>query len=599
MDVSRRGISLAGILQFVDGLGGATAIEGKTTSAVCEELVKPATAASRRSVVADLEAAGSPQIADATVFVSHAWAFRFADVLAALESWETRQKPGSPPAFFWFDIFTNSQHDVTNRPFEWWNTTFKTAVASIGHTLLVLAWDDPKPLRRAWCLVEIVATLTSAGASLDIVMAPEEEARFRRSLLDDFESLVYKTCKTDLSTATAYHGGECLVNGVCRDLGAACPNDLALIKGAVEAGIGFEEANMRVIARLREWMAAAGTEALAKLSAEERGISALLPCVARLLKEQERRAEAELLCREALAGRRARLGEAHADTLECGYRLAAVLLEQGMLAEAEPLYREVLKGRRALLGEENEATLAGINGLAMLLDAKEDYAEAEALHTEALAARRRVLGNLHDATINSMSNVAGHFLRSKRLDDAASLYQEAFLCSKDLLGAEHPSTLCNANNFAHILAKQGHKIKAVELYQSTIVLLRRTLGPEHNYTRGSIDNLTGLLSTMVKEDKETVQSALSMFQEHLAANRSTLGVEHPCTQELLTSVGLLLQSMTRLPEAEVFLREVHDVRIRAYGLRHPYTRMSARRLATCVGRQGRVDEAHEIVMDTR
>lgn len=46
----------------------------------------------------------------------------------------------------------NSQWDTGLRPFDWWTTTFRTAVQRVGRTLLVLApWNDPIPLTRAWC----------------------------------------------------------------------------------------------------------------------------------------------------------------------------------------------------------------------------------------------------------------------------------------------------------------------------------------------------------------------------------------------------------------------------------------------------------------
>ena len=52
-------------------------------------------------------------------------------------------------------------------PPDWWFTTFKVAVASIGHTVLVLMpWDDPIPLTRAWCIWEILSTIDDGKAKL-------------------------------------------------------------------------------------------------------------------------------------------------------------------------------------------------------------------------------------------------------------------------------------------------------------------------------------------------------------------------------------------------------------------------------------------------
>ena len=259
MDIPRLGITLAGIRAFIASL--PTPLDGKTTTEVCP-FVKAATLASQRSFVEDRAAEGGACVGDATAFVSHAWAYLFLDVVAAMEAWEAKRAApsaggggGGGPTFFWFDVFSNPQHGAIARPFEWWQTTFKDNVRRIGHTLLVLAWEDPKPLKRAWCLVEIVATL-EAGAGFEVVMAPREEAQFVEALRRNFKSITQKTCTVDVAKAVAYHGAECLVGGVCRDVAsgaiAACPGDLQRIMEAVARGVGFQEANKRVIGEMKE-----------------------------------------------------------------------------------------------------------------------------------------------------------------------------------------------------------------------------------------------------------------------------------------------------------------------------------------------------------
>jgi hypothetical protein len=282
MDIPRLGITIEGIRAFIRSL--PTPLDGKTTTEVCP-FVKTATLATLRSYVEDLAAAGSPHVGDATAFASHAWSYLFLDVVAAMEAWEAKRLArlgggggggGAPPSptFFWFDVFSNPQHGAIARPFEWWQTTFKENVRRIGHTLLILAWEDPKPLKRAWCLVEIVATL-EAGAGFEVIMAPREEELFVTALTEQFGTIVEKTCTVDVAKASAYHGAECLEGGVCRDVAsgaiAACPRDLQRIMEATERGIGFQEANKRVIGGMREWMAGAGKGALVGMGREGGG----------------------------------------------------------------------------------------------------------------------------------------------------------------------------------------------------------------------------------------------------------------------------------------------------------------------------------------
>ena len=119
-----------------------------TTNDVCFGIVKPATEHVKTSYAEMLSNTTEPgEVNDATVFVSHAWKYTFVDVVDALSSL-------SENAYVWFDVFTVNQHASLQVPPDWWFTTFKEAVASIGHTVLILMpWDDPISLTRAWCIL--------------------------------------------------------------------------------------------------------------------------------------------------------------------------------------------------------------------------------------------------------------------------------------------------------------------------------------------------------------------------------------------------------------------------------------------------------------
>jgi hypothetical protein len=84
------GISLDGINKFIASHGGKDAFGGKTTTQVCDDIMKDATRATQRSYCEQQR--GEPFIASATVFVSHAWLYEFLDVVAALENWAARRR---------------------------------------------------------------------------------------------------------------------------------------------------------------------------------------------------------------------------------------------------------------------------------------------------------------------------------------------------------------------------------------------------------------------------------------------------------------------------------------------------------------------------
>ena len=118
---------------------------------LCDKFLKPAAIDQQESFCGAFKnnPSHASHIAKATAFVSHAWGHEFLDVVAALEAFDSTQAIST---VFWFDIFSNNQHKAPNREFTWWQTVFRDNIGKLKRTLLVLEWDDPKPLTRAWCL---------------------------------------------------------------------------------------------------------------------------------------------------------------------------------------------------------------------------------------------------------------------------------------------------------------------------------------------------------------------------------------------------------------------------------------------------------------
>ena len=61
----------------------------------------------------------------------------------------------NPDAYFWYDVFINNQHVLGQTDL---GAAFSNAIEEIGTVLCVMSpWNNPTPLRRAWCLWEIFA----------------------------------------------------------------------------------------------------------------------------------------------------------------------------------------------------------------------------------------------------------------------------------------------------------------------------------------------------------------------------------------------------------------------------------------------------------
>ncbi len=144
------GVKLKVFLQFVDGNGGREAFHsgpaGKdplTTTDVCERFLKPITSVKRQSYCELLAEQHSPDVGEASHFISHAWKFPFIDVVDALQHHFSHE----PDVYLWFDVFSNNQHSASSFPFEWWKDTFMNAIGKLDRVVMILfPWYNPIPL---------------------------------------------------------------------------------------------------------------------------------------------------------------------------------------------------------------------------------------------------------------------------------------------------------------------------------------------------------------------------------------------------------------------------------------------------------------------
>ena len=160
-----------------------------------------------------------------------------------------------------------------------------------------------------------------------------------------------------------------------------------------------------LVARRDELIADARAE-LRRLSPEARGTSVAISELAELLRSAGELEEARALFEEALAARRAQLGDEHPATSVSLNNLGLLLREMGQLRAARVLLAEAVETRRLVQGSKHPETLTAINNLGALLKASGDLDAAEPLYKEALLTRREVLGHSHPDTLTSINNLA-------------------------------------------------------------------------------------------------------------------------------------------------------------------------------------------------
>ena len=269
-DIPYWGISLDGIENFIlNECDGECHLHGLSTEDVAIKYLKPCTSFNSTAFMSYCEVhLDQPWIATATAFVSHAWSQPFLELVKSLRNWSSNKH--HLKTYFWVDLFSNNQHIVTTRGFIWWTSVFRTNIESIGRTLLVLEWNNPRPLHRSWCLWEIFCSIrkrqqltrlskgisdgdwSSGTVEFEVIMSEEQEHLFTLNLVADFNSVVDRICNIDvrkagagLSTTVAYFHttphNQCFTTATLLLPGRT--EDRDNIHEAIEADVGFDRLN--------------------------------------------------------------------------------------------------------------------------------------------------------------------------------------------------------------------------------------------------------------------------------------------------------------------------------------------------------------------
>lgn len=332
--------------------------------------------------------------------------FKFLDVVQTVK-WHFRSELDT---VLWFDLFSNNQHDTGARPFEWWSTTFKSAIAQFGHTVLILSpWEDPVPLRRAWCLFEIYCTVETS-ATFEIAMCEADVAAFLQNVKRDAEGINQMISQIDTKKSEAWN-----------------PADRQSIFEVVEKTVGFNAVNSAVFTQLREWVTSVTLTHLQSIDAQ---IAAgdqtqvenrcqVLRALGGVYVNQGRLVEAVELLKECYDIRTMMLLDnpgymANKNLIAATIALGDALEKHGESAQAEPLLRQAVALAVALHGMMAVETLTAQLTLSKTLERLGEYTEAGELTFSCLEGLEGLLGEFHPDTLYAMNDVAERHLAMGR-----------------------------------------------------------------------------------------------------------------------------------------------------------------------------------------
>ena len=515
--------------------------EELTTSGINREIVKPGTKNSTKPYINKyLEMTdpdtGIPFVSTATVFVSHAWKYKFYDVVfQVMEQHASR----NPSAYFWFDLFTNDQNSVTEKDFDWFSRTFKNGIREIGQMLLVLSpWDDPLPLKRAWCLFEIHNALEESQVSLSIDLPDSEAAELKERVIENPGCVLQalSDIKAENSEATSV-------------------SDRDLIFRTVKQAVGeFFSVNQGVKNELRTWY----VNKLKNLVKEEPENPQLLASSGNVMYGFAFYDDAMSHYNHAMNIYLATEGEKSLHTAMQYHNMACVYDSKSLLERAMEYHNMSLAIRLEICGIDHPDIALSYQGIANVCLARGEHDDALAYLHKSLDIKNREFSTTGEPTVGlaKLYHVMANVYQNKSdLLIALDYYMKSLTIYLDRLGDNHPNLASSYTGIANVYYEQGNLDKALEYYNKSAEIQLSTLGENNPEVAPTFNNMAA-----VHYQRRDTDKALEFYTKCVAIKRQCFGEQHPSIADAFYNLQLLYKSMGNLEQAAEYTRKADDIR---------------------------------------
>jgi len=452
------------------------------------------------------------QLGKCSVFISHAWMYKFVDLVSAVEEFQALEP--NKKYYFFLDYVAVNQF----RPLDDLVNLQRMVTVCPTFLLVLLPWNNPIPLTRAWCIYEIASALDKNKEP--VVTMPKEQADlFMEGLMRGDNSIMKVFMNLDSKNAEA-----------------SVKSDLAMIRDDISQNMGgFNNVDQKVGDRLRLWLMSVVfkvNEEWPKDQMETQRRGNFLIQAGSFLDTQGKFDEALLMKKECVDVRTALLGPNHGSVLTAKNNLAVSYDEVGRSDEAIIIKEAVVKARVETLGEENSNTLLAKNNLAVSYDNVGKHEEALKLKQEILAIRERLLGPDHDDVLISKNNLAYSLDSLGRNAEVLVLNKEVHDIRFKKYGPNHPDTILSAANLGNSYTNLG---KFDEAVRTNIAVFNGRAKLVGEYHRDTFSSLSAVVFSYVRLAK--FREAFSWAKRGHSSAMKTYGKNHKTTMDFLENMN--------------------------------------------------------------
>ncbi|KAF0717482.1 Aste57867_2261 [Aphanomyces stellatus] len=530
------GLTLGFFKHLVDIHGGRNAFKYLSTADVCKDVVKPYTISTKLSLVDHVQrhhCNGHEFVKPATWFVSHAWGYKYLDVVDALSDFFVELGLEADGVAVWFCMFNNNQHIIDNatQPFQFWVDSFQTALKAIGNVVMVLSpWNNPATLTRTWCVFEIYAAMKNM-VRFEVALCKKQKQEFLDDIGDQRSFLnMLATIKSESSRTYV-------------------PNDrTGIVELMAKENIGFADLDRVLFDVLEAWMLRVVQNQIEHCSMGDRAKWNFV--LGRIWSEKDK-PKAKLYMDEAVRIYRDVLEDQDLATWKVLAARACLIEFMDEPREAwEPMFQEALERQTNRFGQQNIDTLTIMCELGLAYLNHSAFDLAMPLLETCFEICTTTYGGNNDLSLRAMNGLGIGYFYQNQLKQAEVWWVRCYDRRRHLLGDDHPSTISTANNLSVVYSKQGKFLLGAAICENVYLSRQRTFGPTDDRTWIIYENFGIMLQFQGKYTR-----AMNIFLECIAAatiyNHSkqriancnlSLGRLHLCNLELDSSKRLLAQA---------------------------------------------------------
>ena len=310
---------------------------------------------------------------------------------------------------------------------------------------------------------------------------------------------------------------------------------------------------------------------------------------------QGRYDQAEQILRAALEKYIRLYGPDRHESVEASNLLANVLLRKGNNTEAEALFLKDIDTERkeAQRGHLDVRTMAYVLGdYGSMLDQRGDKA-TEGYLREALQYASKLTGKDRAFVAMLYNDLGDVAYRSGDLNESERMGRAAIDEYRKLPEGTYVEMATSLSNLGAVLIKKGNYSQAEPFVREGLELRRKMLGDAHPDTAMSLFRLSDLLYK--KGDYQGAESSaresLQVFGRALTTPKDSVYFANPVME-----LGLILNKTGRSREAETYLRESLEIRVRLLPKGNQLIAASEGALGECLTTQKRYGEAEPLLL---